>query len=217
MIFDSGLWDDADSLAKPLSLEDTAEQGFAFAAIPDELTVAKNFTSWQRKLVDALYRTETLEVFKCTALKEYSKAGEAEDDFRIRLVQRLHEERDDEVEQLRDRYAEKMHSLDGRIRRAQDQVRRAEAEYRHETVDTAISIGKSIFGALFSRKKLSRTNVDRASSSRARPAAWHVRKATCNVQKTTSTPCCGNGWTWTTKSLGISPPSKPSTNQTACN
>ena len=33
---------------------------------------------------------------------------------------------------------------------------------RHSSVDTAISIGKSVLGALFSRKKLSRTNVDRA-------------------------------------------------------
>jgi len=42
-------------------------------------------------------------------------------------------------------------------------------------MDTAVSIGKSIFGALFSRKKLSRANVDRASSS-ARKAGRVARE-----------------------------------------
>ena len=56
-------------------------------------------------------------------------------------------------------------SLEEKIRRAKDQVRRQESEYHHKTIDTALSIGSSIFGALFSRKKLSRTNIDRASSS----------------------------------------------------
>ncbi len=159
------VWDNAKLLARPWPLEDAAQHDVPQALLPKELTSAKKFELWRRQLVDVLYRTQRLEVFKCAALKTYSKPGEAEDDFRIRLVHRLHEERDEQVDKMRERFAAKTRSLDQRIQRAQDRVGRAKSEYRQETVDTAISIGKSIFGALFSRKKLSRANVDRASSS----------------------------------------------------
>ena len=79
------------------------------------------------------------------------------------------------MKQLRDRYAAKMRRLEERIRRAQGELSQAESEFRQESMDTAISIGRSIFGALFSRKKLSRTNVDRASSS-ARKAGRVARE-----------------------------------------
>ncbi len=167
-------WENANVVALPLNLKDAAADA-EHAPIAEDLTSAKNYQVWQRQLTDVLYRTQTLEILRCAALKEYSQAGETEGDFRIRLVQQLHEQRDAKVQQLRDRYATKMRSLEDRIRRAQDQVRQAESEFRQESMDTAISIGKSIFGALFSRKKLSRANVDRASST-ARQAGRVARE-----------------------------------------
>ncbi len=168
-------WNDATGLASPLELNDGPVPDAEFALIAEQLTMAKNYAIWQRQLADTLYRTQTLDIFKCASLKEYSKAGESEADFRIRLAQLLHEQRDAKVQKLRERYATKMRRLEDRISRAQDKVRQARSEYHQESLDTAISIGKSIFGALFSRKKLSRTNIDRASSS-ARKAGRVARE-----------------------------------------
>ncbi len=159
------LWESAEPIRLPVRFTDDTAVDAVYVAVPEALTVSRNYSAWQRRLKDQLYSRQTLDVFKCAVLKEYSQAGETAGEFRIRLAHRLHEQRDAKVQQLRDRYADQMRSLEERIRRAQDKVRQAESEYQQETVDTAISIGKSIFGALFSRKKLSRTNVDRASST----------------------------------------------------
>ncbi len=174
-------WAKATLVTSPLNLSDSGAAEGEQEPVPEDLTIAKNFAVWQRHLADFLYRTQTLEILQFAELKEYSKAGETAGDFRIRLVQRLHEQRDAKVQQLRERYAAKLRSLEDRIRRAQDKVSQAESEYHQESMDTAVSIGKSIFGALLGRKKLSRANVDRASSSARR--AGRVAREKGDVQR----------------------------------
>ncbi len=171
----SSPWDGAHQLDQPLTLLDAPESPFAAGPVDERLTDADSYPSWQKKLIDALYQSHRLTIYHCASLKAYSHPGEGEDDFRIRLTHQLHELRDEQVQQLREKFAARMAKLDDQIRSAQDRLREAESEYRHETLDTAISIGTSIFGALFSRKKLSKTNVDRASSS-ARKAGRVARE-----------------------------------------
>ena len=138
------------------------------AALPASLTSAKNLARWQQRLKDYLYSTQTYEILQCAALKEYSRASETEAGFRIRLAQLAREQRDKEVEKLRGRYASKLATLQERIRRAQDRIDREGSEYREKKVDTAISVGASIFGAIFGRKVLSQKNIGRASSTARR-------------------------------------------------
>ncbi len=105
---ESGVWESAEVFSMPLNLHDSAAVNAEVAPVVEALTVARNYDTWQRKLKDVLYRTQILEIFKCAELKEYSEANEREDDFRIRLTHRLHEERDEKVKQLRDRFAARM-------------------------------------------------------------------------------------------------------------
>ena len=162
------LWDQAQLLRRPLSVQAAAEPNAEFSSLPAEMMTAKNYTTWQQRFKDNLYGTQTLDIFQCAALKEFSRAGETEADFQIRLTQLAREQRDADVEKLRNRYASKMATLQDRIRRAQDSVDREQTEYRERSVDTAISVGTSIFDAVFGRKVFSRKNVDRASSSARR-------------------------------------------------
>ena len=165
---DERLWEQAKAIAKPLSTQPAAEPDIQLSPLPTSLTTAKSYAQWQRKLQDYLYSSQTLEILQCVALKEYSRAGETEADYRIRLTQLAREQRDQEVEKLRGRYASKMATLQERVRRAQDKIDREGSEYREKTVDTAISVGASIFGAIFGRKVFSQKNIGRASSSARR-------------------------------------------------
>ncbi len=139
------------------------------------LTRARNYRSWRRQLVDYLYRSQPMTVWRCAELKLFSRPEEAEDDFRIRLSQAAHEARDEQVTKLRDRYSDQVARLDDQIRAAEARVEREASEYRHQSVDTVVSVGASIFGALFGRKVLSRTNIGRASSG-ARKAGRVARE-----------------------------------------
>ncbi len=115
---------------RPLSTQPAAEPAAQLSPLPTSLTMAKSYAQWQQRLKDCLYSSQTLEILQCVALKEYSRAGETEADFRIRLTQLAREQRDEEVEKLRGRYASKMATLQERIRRAQDTIDREGSEYR---------------------------------------------------------------------------------------
>jgi hypothetical protein len=165
---DERLWEQAQAIATPLSTQPAAEPDAQVSALPASLTLAKSYAQWQQRLKDYLYSHQPLEILHCVALKEYSRAGETEADFRIRLTQLAREQRDQEVEKLRGRYASKLATLQERIRRAQDAIDREGSEYNEQKVNTAISVGASIFGAIFGRKVLSQKNIGRASSTARR-------------------------------------------------
>ena len=82
-----------------------------------------------------------------------------------RVTHLARERRDREVEELRRRYAPKIAALEERIRRGQERVEREQSQLGGARLDTAMSIGATVLGALFGRKLASVTNVTRARST----------------------------------------------------
>ena len=159
------VWDKADVLDDDLTFDKSPDSRCQFAPLPAELGKARNYKSWTRDLKEHLYREMTVNVWKCAQLKTYSEPNEAEDDFRIRLSQLAKERRDLNVEKLRARYAKRFTTLRDRIRRAEERVDREKSQYRSKQLQSAISLGTSVLGALFGRKLASRTNVSRAGTT----------------------------------------------------
>ena len=160
------LWDDVVTVDRDqLHFAEQPQAGATFASLPACLGGKTALASSQKQLKTCLYRTQTIALWKCPSLKAYSNPQESEGDFRVRLRQLAHEQRDLEIEKLRKRYAPKLAALQDRVRAAQAAVERETAQYRRASLDTAISIGSSILGALFGRRLASRTNVGKASSS----------------------------------------------------
>jgi len=94
----------------------------------------------------------------------YSRLGEEEGAFRVRLRTAAHQLRDELIEKMRVKYRSKMETMRNRIRSAEDRLAREQAQYDSAKMDTAVSFGTSILGALFGRKLTS----TRASSSARR-------------------------------------------------
>jgi flagellar motility protein MotE (MotC chaperone) len=116
-----------------------------------------------------------LKIFKSAALKATSSPGESEAEFRVRLSQSAREQRDAQLEKLRQKYAPKIAALEERIRKAQVRVEKEKSQANQQTMNTVLSFGTSILGALFGRKLLSSTNVTRAATS-ARQAGKILRE-----------------------------------------
>jgi hypothetical protein len=165
---DERIWERSQVLSRALTTRASAEPLAEFAELPAGLLTAKPLAAVQQRLKEYLYSTQTLEVLHSPAFKEYSQPGEDEGSFQIRVMQRAREQRDVDVEKLRTKYAAKMETLQDKIRRAQEMVDRQQTELQERSVDTAISLGSSIFGALFGRKTFSSKNVERASSTARR-------------------------------------------------
>jgi hypothetical protein len=118
----------------------------------------KDFSGW-------LYRTQKLVLFKSPATGHVSKVGESERDFRVRLQQAGREERDKGADLLRQKYATKIAALQEKVRRAEQQKEKQQAEARSSQVQAAISVGASILGAFLGRKAISATNIGRATTA----------------------------------------------------
>jgi len=160
----------------PNDLEKAPREGASFLDLPQAAARARSYATWGKALADFVYRSRTIDLLKSNYYGRFSKAGESERDFRIRLQQLVREERDAEVERLRQKYSPKITVLEDRIRRAEQAIAREEAEAGGAKMDTMLSIGSTVLGALFGRKTLSATNIGRAASS-VRSAGRAVRQS----------------------------------------
>ncbi|MGE3881396.1 MAG: DUF87 domain-containing protein [Planctomycetota bacterium] len=145
--------------------DDTPRPGFSFDELPAPASSAKTWPVWTKAFSAALFRDERIHVHRCAVLKTTSEPGESVDAFRARCAQAAREARDVAVEELRRRFAPKIQAIEDRIRRAEDKVEREEAQVAQQKTQTAISIGSTILGAIFGRRKVSASSIGRAGSA----------------------------------------------------
>jgi len=136
-----------------------------FSILPAAATRTSSYTSWEKSLEDFLYQNQTLHLWECRDFKEFSRIEESEGDFRGRLAHLMHEKRDLEVEKLRKWYAPKLERMQERLRKAQVRVEREKAQFGHQKVQTAVSVGATLIGAIFGRKTMSAGTIGRATTS----------------------------------------------------
>ncbi|HEY2414691.1 MAG TPA: DUF87 domain-containing protein [Pirellulaceae bacterium] len=110
-------WGKAETSEDAVELEAQPEPAAKFAALPGELSRPKRYTELSTALKDHLYRNQRLQLWKCDSLKQTSKAGESQADFRIRLSQQAREARDLAIEELRKKYAPKLAALHERAQK----------------------------------------------------------------------------------------------------
>ena len=142
--------------------------GASYAELPASALAGNSYAEWSKALAAHLYQNGAAELFAAKALKQTSNPGETEGDFRARLAQGLREHRDREVAKLRDKHAAKLKSLETRLQRAADRVEREKSQYSQRKLDTAISIGTSVLGAIFGGRSAATTRAGSAARSAGR-------------------------------------------------
>jgi hypothetical protein len=147
--------------------------GASFAELPAALGDAKRLSVWQKRYASWLYQNERMVVWDCPEMKEMSKEGESEGEFRVRLSQMMRERRDLEMEKLRAKYLSNFSRVQERIRKAEQRVTKEEAQYRDQGMAAAVDVGATLLGALFGRRvsagsavRRTASRVGRASSER---------------------------------------------------
>jgi hypothetical protein len=147
-------WDAAQELRLALEqLEKAPAEGARFAPLPAPAAQPKSYDRWARELAAWMQAHQVLELWQSPSTGELSRPGESEGDFRARLLHESREDRDRDVERLRAKWAPKLAALDERIRRAQQTVERQNEQARSAQLDTALSVGASVFGALLGRRR----------------------------------------------------------------
>jgi hypothetical protein len=134
-----------------------------FAELPAAAGKAKSYPAWSRDLSRWLHRSQALPLWKVG--REVSQPGESERDFRARLVQAARERRDADVARLRRKYAPRIDGLREKIRRAEEALARESEQATQSQLQTAISVGATLLGALMGRKAVSASTIGRATTA----------------------------------------------------
>jgi DNA-binding ferritin-like protein len=159
-------WDRAGEAALEIAdLNDGPEEGAAFAPLPTHAGKEKSYERWKQDFSGWLYRTRKIELMRSPGTNLLSRPAESEREFRVRLQQAGREQRDQEAERLRLKYATKITTLQERIRKAQQTVERQTAESRHSQLQAALSVGATILGAFLGRKTVSAANIGKATTA----------------------------------------------------
>jgi hypothetical protein len=158
-------WAEASRLEREPTLSEVPSGDADFEELAVDATRTASYRTWQKQLSDRLYQDESLTLWSCLALRQVSGPDEEERDFRIRLAQNAREQRDQAIEKLRQKYASKLQTIEQKIRTAHDRVSREQSQYEQQKLQTAISLGASVLGAVFGRKLASVGNVGRATTA----------------------------------------------------
>lgn len=168
-------------------LEREARPGAAYVPTPAMAAKPRHYAKWARSLKKHIRSTVSLSLFKSAALKLVSEVEETEGAFRVRLQQAAREAIDARKEKLRARYALRLERAREKVRRTAQTIETRESAATQAKLSTAVSIGSAVLGALFGRKKLSATAVNKIgtatrSAGRARERAGSVERAEADHQ-----------------------------------
>lgn len=147
------------------ALANAPDEAAAFEEPSAALLHAPNYKRWLREIEDHLYRNEALELLRCVALDQTSAPGEDETSFKARVRLAMRERRDTQVEQLRAKYASRLSTIEEQLRRANERIDRERAQLFERRLQTAVSVGTSVLGALLGRKRINATTLGRAGSA----------------------------------------------------
>ena len=157
-----------------------------FAELPDAALKARNYSVWEKDLSRHATQTERIELLSHRELKLSSKAGETERDFSARVRQALREERDEAIEAIRRKYGSRQAQIADQLRRAEAAVARETEQASQAKLQTGVSMGAAVLGAIFGRKAASIGTLGRATTAargvgRSMKEAEDVKRASENV------------------------------------
>jgi hypothetical protein len=171
-------WDDSEEIDMgPAQMDSSPFEPCTTGELPGRLLNASFYKEAAADFENWIYRERGMKLLKSAAVGLHSKPGEPEVDFRARVKLAAAEERDRQVEALREKYRKEGEKVEEKLKRAEIAHETEVAQARSAKMSSLISIGSSVLGALMGRKKLSVTSMNRAGTSmRSMSRAWEQGK-----------------------------------------
>ncbi len=177
-------WSDATALDVAAdTVKQGAPDGGTFAELPTSALKEKNYAAWLKGYQQWLKTNEVVTLYRSAAFKLTSSASESEGDFRARLQVASREARDKKVADIRQEYAAKLAAIQDRVMRAQQRESREKQESTVAKVQTAVSFGTAVLGAILGRKAMSVTTATKMGT--AVRSAGRMQKESGDVDRAT--------------------------------
>lgn len=153
---------------EPSQLSKEAQREGTYQALPTQAQKATQYVLWKKAFLEQVYRKASLNIWHAPHLKIYSKEGETEAQFRIRLQQMARERLDEEVQKIQEKHQSKLLTLEEKIRKAAQTVEREKGQAKHQQMDSMLTMGASIFSVLLGGGKGASRSIARAGRSVSR-------------------------------------------------
>ncbi|QDV08425.1 AAA-like domain protein [Planctomycetes bacterium Poly30] len=140
-------------------------KGAQYADLPSTAKKTTTWARWHKGIQTQIYQAHAIECLKDKTTKLVSDALETPAAFRARTRQAHVEARDLALEKLRAKFATKIDRAQEQVRKAHERLGVQEEQLEEKSSNSWLSMGSSLLGALFSRKKLSATNMRSAKSA----------------------------------------------------
>jgi len=142
-------WAEAEcTRGKPSPLDIEPAPNPSYEPLPPDAVKAASMKHFLTRAASWLYQEQTLSVWYCQKPRASSDPGEERGSFAERLLQIDRENRDLQVEKLRESFEKRFMTVQDRVRRAEQKLEREKSQYSHQRTQTAVSVGATIMGAL---------------------------------------------------------------------
>ncbi len=160
----------------------------SFAPLPSSILGLKSLSIFIKSWKDFLYQNSRLKLYRVKKLKIESVPGETLEEFKIKVMDILKEQKAQRIEKLQEKYEKRYQRLEEKLAVALNRLEREKEDVSTKSVDTAVSFGVAILGALFGRKALSSTTASRTgrgirSASRIMKEKQDVKRAEDAVER----------------------------------
>jgi hypothetical protein len=123
-----------------------AEQS-RFLPLPVFFQDLKSVKPIEKQFIEFIYQTKKLEIYKCSSLKAESKAGESLNEFKIRIIDLIREEKAEAVEKLRLKYSSKGNQLQDKYNKLEIKLHKEQSDVSVRQTDTAVNFGMAVLGS----------------------------------------------------------------------
>ncbi|MCB9087263.1 MAG: ATP-binding protein [Calditrichae bacterium] len=177
-------WDAAQKIVfQPELLGSDVLPDASYLSLHSDIRKAATYDQFDKQYESFVYRDYQLVLWKSSGANAVSRPGENERDFRIRLSQSAHEQRDLAMDRLKRSYAGKIRTLERQLLTAEQQAAREADQYDQKKMDMAVSIGTTLLGSIFGSRSRSGVSQAARSASKLGKEKRDIERAEAKVAK----------------------------------
>ncbi len=147
-------------------LTDEPPENASYEALPAPFMQQKNYSTFEKDLSSALYQKQTLVLFQAADSSLISSPGESEQDFRQRVMEERKQGRADAVKKVEEKFAAKIATLNEKLQKAHSKVEEKQQKAWTQKLQTFLSVGTTVLGAVFGKKITKGTISDAGTALR---------------------------------------------------
>ncbi len=161
-------------------LSEKAPEGMLYGRLPADFSGVRSLGSVGRDLADYLYHNSSLTLKRVRKLKLESRPDETDSAFQQRIVDHLRRKREAEVAKIERKFQKRQQTLSRRLEKVYARLEKEKSDVWARGLDTVLSFGIALFGAVAGRKAISMTTASR--SARGVRSAGRVLKEKGDVR-----------------------------------